>query len=104
MVGTCAGAAGAGTEEGCWRPLPALEPEPLDPDDCVAVDAEPVVLWPWNDFAAATETAPVTTTAPATIQRLTRPIRSRPASRALTAFLLTPEIFGAGCKKTLNQL
>ncbi len=83
-------------------PLPELEL--ADPDDWLAADVELVVLWPWNDLAAATDTEPVRTTAPATIQRLTRPMRSRPASLALTAFLLTPYIFGAGCKKTLNQL
>jgi hypothetical protein len=75
-----------------------------DPDDWVAAELELVVVWPWNERAAATETAPVTTTAPATNQRLIRPIRSRPAFRALTAFLLTPEMVVASCKKTLNRL
>lgn len=71
------------------------------PADGVAAEAE---LWPWNERAAATDTAPVRTTAPATNQRLMRAIRSRPASLALTAFLLTSAIFGAGRKKTLNQV
>jgi hypothetical protein len=61
-------------------------------------------LCPWNDRAAATETAPVTTTAPATNQRLIRRIRSNPASRALTAFLLMPAMLAVGRKKTLSRL
>jgi hypothetical protein len=75
-----------------------------DPDDCVDVEVELPVLWPWNDRAAATDTAPVRTRAPATNQRLIRRISSSPASRALTAFLLTSAMVGAGCKKTLKQV
>jgi hypothetical protein len=52
--------------------LPELELWLDDPEDRAADEVEPALLWPWNDRAAATETAPVTTTAPATNQRLIR--------------------------------
>jgi hypothetical protein len=52
------------------------------------------VVCPWKDFAAANEIAPLTTTAPAIIHRLTREIRASPASRAVVALGLTIPMIG----------
>jgi hypothetical protein len=88
---------GAGTEElaaaaGDWagaeRPLDpelVLEGPLLEDGDWLDVAAaELVELWPWKDLAAATEMTPVSATAPAISQRLTREISASPALRALT--------------------
>lgn len=64
-----------------------------DPLDCE--DAPVDVEWPWNDLAAATEITPVTATAPAISQRLTREIKARPASRVLVALGFTHPMIGA---------
>jgi hypothetical protein len=95
-----------GDAEGVWAGCcsPPLELDELEVAlaDCVAEDRL-VVLWPWKDRAAARDTAPLATTAPAISQRLIRPIRANPASRALMALLLTPAMVLRGCKRTLNQ-
>jgi hypothetical protein len=46
---------------------------------------------------------PVTTTAPATIHRLIRPISANPASLALTELLLTMPMIGRRAKKRLSR-
>lgn len=88
---------------GCWR----LSPPEGCADwagGCADCAAELLVpLWPWNDRAAASETAPDRTTAPAMIQRLTREINAIPASRVVTALGLTLAMIGANRKKTLNR-
>jgi hypothetical protein len=78
-----------GVWEGCCRlldPEPEVEVELLlvELDDCVALllTLLPVaVVWPWNDLAATSEISPEKATAPASIQRLIRRIRPRPALR-----------------------
>lgn len=67
------------------------------PELCVAV-------CPGNERAAATESPPPNTTAPAIIQRLIRVIRASPASRALVLRWLTVPIIGPTRKKTLSRL
>jgi hypothetical protein len=98
--------AGEGAWAGCCGVASELEPVPLLVGAGAGAGVVAVAwlaLWPWNDFAAATETAPVSATAPAIIHRLIRPIRAKPASRALTALLRTSAIMPATCKKTLSQ-
>lgn len=97
----------AGAWLGCCRLLELeLDDVPLDELDEVApVELDELaVVWPWNDRAAASETVPVATTAPAISHRLIRPISANPASRALTAFLLMLVILAARRKKTLSRL
>ena len=100
----------AGVCDGCCNPLPALEVAPeLELEELAdEVDdplAEPAVelVCPWKDFAAASEIAPVTTTAPAIIHRLARDIRASPASRALVALGFTIPMIGPTRKKLLNR-
>ncbi len=99
--------AGAGAWAGCCGASPELEPVEFEllfvgaGEDVLAVRW----LWlcPWKDLAAATETAPVSATAPAIIHRLIRAIRAKPASLALAAFFCTTPMMPATCKKTLSQ-
>lgn len=84
-----------------------LEPDEEPPEDEPPLDDDVelvlVVLWPWKDFAAAAEMATARTTAPVMIHRLIRPIRAKPASRALTAFLCTLSMMGQRGKKRLSR-
>ena len=93
--------------EGCWSPLPefeVLEPELDEFTDDSWPAAPPVeAVWPWNDLAAASEIAPVSTTAPATTHRLTCEILASPASRTLVALGLTIMMIGGVRKKLLNR-
>ena len=90
-TGACdeeADAEGAGEDEGAC----AGEDSPfellLDDEDGWFDDGDVaaafVLPWPWNDLAAASEIPPVSATAPAISQRLTREISAKPALRALT--------------------
>lgn len=85
-----------------------LEPELEDPvedpvDDCED-PADPLdEVWPWKDFAAATEMTPVRATAPAITHRLIRWIRANPASRVLVALGGMRPMIGPTRKKMLNR-
>jgi hypothetical protein len=94
---------------GCWRALFDPEPEELDPepaeldpvpelaalDDWLAAPPADSVC-PWKDLAAASEIAPVATTAPAIIHRLTREISASPASLTVGAPGFTTTMIGHG--------
>ncbi len=95
--------------------LEELAPPPPEPDCGAFAFALAFVVWPWNDFAATSETAPDSTTAPAIIQRLMREASLSPASRAVTAGAAglerpvecrfegsTDRMIGGTGKKTLN--
>ena len=86
------------------EPLFELEPAELDEALDWLVDG-PVaaVVCPWDDLAAASEIAPLATTAPAIIHQLTREIMASPASRALVALGLTITMIGPGRKKLLSR-
>jgi hypothetical protein len=106
-TGAAGAGAGAGACGGCCRPPLALDPSSGLLDSELAVDgrpaeAAPAVLWPWKDFAAASEIAPESTTAHAISHRLIRLISSKPAFLALTAVLRTSTMIARWCKRTLR--
>jgi hypothetical protein len=62
------------------------------------------VPWAWDERATTSEIVAVAVTAPVISQRLIRLVRDIPASRVLIALFFTPEMLGAGRKKTLSRL
>jgi hypothetical protein len=80
-----------------------LELELDDPVDCVE-DPLAEVVWPWKDFAAASEMTPVRATAPAITHRLMREIRANPASRVLVALGGMYPMIGPTRKKMLSRV
>jgi hypothetical protein len=84
--------------------LPALELPVLELEDGWPAEAL-VVVWPWNERAAATEIRPDSATAPAIIHRFMRAIRFNPASREVMALglIVMARMIRPRCKSALNS-